>query len=98
MFENSNLNEVSSTVNSKAGLGENAYNGRQSITSTVGVNNESYAYAQITLRAPYNLNNATRAMVGFDNAGNNAGVLYLDIDGRLKWHGADGTEKIIDWT
>ena len=70
----------------------------QHVTSYVGVNNESYAIAQVSVHAPYNVNNGVRAMVGFENIGHNAGVLYLDIDGRLKWHYHDGTEKVIDWT
>ncbi|WP_143318931.1 BppU family phage baseplate upper protein [Clostridium sp. HBUAS56010] len=95
---NSNLNNISNDLSNKAGLGENDYSGRQSITSIVGLGNNSYTHAQVAVRAPYNQNNAARAMIGFENVGNTAGILYLDTDGRLKWHGHDGIRKVIDWT
>ena len=83
-------------MNNKAGLGENAYSGRQSITSTAGLRNDAYAHAQVTVRTPYYLNNSARAMIGFENMGNNAEILFLDSDGRLKWYGHDGVLKVID--
>ena len=89
---------LNSNLNNKASLEENNYTGKQSITTVVGVNRDSYWNAQVSSHAPYAKIPATRAMYGFGNVGFNGGALYLDIDGRLKWITNLGVVKTIDWT
>jgi hypothetical protein len=100
LFENSNLalKANASDLESKAGLGTNSYDGVQSIIYPSGIGNTSYTNAQVLSRAPYSQNPGVRAMYGFENVGSNAGALYLDTDGRLKWIAHDGNTKVIDWT
>ena len=37
-------------------------------------------------------------MIGFENVNNNAGVLWLDIDGRLQFTDNNNQTKVIAWT
>ncbi|MEY8357088.1 hypothetical protein AALB39_27605 [Lachnospiraceae bacterium 54-53] len=90
--------QLNANLNNKASLGTNGYSGRQIINAASGVGNQSYLSAQVSIRAPYDINQAARAMIGFENKDRNAGALYLEDDGRLKWISHEGVVKVIDWT
>lgn len=63
-----------------------------------GISSNAYSDAMIYLDAPYNTNNSTRACIGFNNAGCNAGILYLDNDGLLKFMDHGGTKHTLTWS
>lgn len=75
----------------------NVFSAHQVFASTVGVNPDSWKTAQVISRAPYSTVPQSRAMYAFENTGSNAGVLYLNIDGKLNWEASDGTHKVISW-
>lgn len=67
-------------------------------TKNVGVGAASHKNAPIWIRAPYYSSSAARAMIGFDNQGSNTGILWLDVDGRLKFTDDNNRTKIISWS
>lgn len=48
--------------------------------------------------APTNVSETARAQVAFENTGKNAGVLWLDTDGKLKFTDNYGNRYIINMT
>lgn len=63
-----------------------------------GISSNAYSDAMIYLSSPYNTNDSARACIGFNNAGSNAGILYLDIDGRLKFMDHTGAKHTLTWS
>lgn len=63
-----------------------------------GITSNAYSNAMIYLEAPYRTNDSTRACIGFNNESNNAGTLYLDIDGRLKFMNHMGEKYTLTWS
>ena len=62
-------------------------NGQLVFYRDTGVNGNSYIDAPLILQTAtaYNVNSTVRSGIGFHNAGNTAGMLYLDNDGHLKF-------------
>ena len=83
-------NELLNLLKDKANLqGGNSFIGCQSSKNNATI--EEWSNTPFLSEADASTTNA-RAMYGFHNAGVNAGVLYLDIDGYLKWRNNGGTQ------
>ena len=86
-------------LNKKANLtGVNDFRDTQRVTKNIDLIPSKYAEVQFVSQAEYNINNRSRASYGFHNAGVNAGTLYLDIDGHLKFLNNSGTIYTIQMT
>ena len=94
--------EIDSKLSQKANInggntfgGNNVFNNQVAIKGSVGIAGQ-YAEAPLYLEAN-NVSAGARAQIGFHNKGVNAGVLYLDIDGRLRFQDNAGNSHTISW-
>lgn len=76
----------------------NDVTGQLVLTREAGIGGDSFYTAPLSIRAPHNVNDTARAMIGFENVNNNAGVLWLNIDGRLRFTDNNNQTKVIAWT
>lgn len=63
-----------------------------------GITDESFYHAAILLQAKISEDQYSRAQIGFENVGVNAGVLWLDTDGKLKFSDNTGSTVILQTT
>ena len=83
--QNSNLSELSGSLADKSGLNAaNRYTKPQAIFCNNGISANAYNNSPLQIVSTYNNANWSRAQIAFHNAGANAAILYLDVDGRLK--------------
>ncbi len=93
------LNAVNSNLSNKASLGSaNNYAEHNVFSKNNGISLDAYNRSGILLQVNYAADHSARAQIGFENGGNNAGVLWLDIDGLLKFTNNVGNTHIINWT
>ena len=76
----------------------NDVTGQLVLTREAGIGGDSFYTAPLSIRAPYNAEDTARAMIGFENVNTNAGVLWLNIDGRLQFTDNNNQTKVIAWT
>lgn len=76
----------------------NITSGQIVFTKILGIDGDSYSNAPIYIRAPMNQNDSAKAGIGFENIGTNAGVLWLNSDGRLHFTDHTNQTKVIAWT
>lgn len=95
--------EIDTKLNGKANInggntfgGNNIFNNQVTIKGEVGVTPGVFATAPLYLEAN-NVAGGARAQIGFHNKGVNAGVLYLDTDGRLRFQDNGGNSHTISW-
>ena len=74
---------------------DNIITGSSKYTKYNGITGDAWKTAPIILSAPTNVSEAARAQIGFENTGKNAGVLWLDIDGKLKFTDNFGNRHVI---
>lgn len=94
------VNFYTRVLNTKA-LKKSAINdvtGQLVLTREAGISGDSFRAAPLSIRAPHNVKDTARAMIGFENVNNNAGVLWLNIDGRLQFTDNNNQTKVIAWT
>ena len=94
--------EIDSKLSQKANInggntfgGNNVFNNQVAIKGSVGIAGQ-YVEAPLYLEAN-NVSAGARAQIGFHNKGVNAGVLYLDTDGRLRFQDNAGNSHTISW-
>lgn len=58
--------------------------GKLTFTKNIGVSTGSFLGSPICLKSPYSADHTARAQISFENSGQNAVVLWLDIGGDLK--------------
>lgn len=63
-----------------------------------GVSANAWKDSAIILSAATNLDSSVRAQLAFENQGSNAGVIWLDIDGTLKFTSNTGANYLITMT
>lgn len=73
-------------------------NGQLIFTKNIGIASDAFSGSPIRLKAPYNTDSTARAQISFENTGQNAVVLWLDVDGKLKITNSLGDRYIIDMT
>ena len=95
--------EIDTKLNGKANInggntfgGNNIFNNQVTIKGEVGVTPGVFATAPLYLEAN-NVAGGARAQIGFHNKGVNAGVLYLDTDGRLRFQDNGGNTHTLTW-
>ena len=76
----------------------NITSGQIVFTKLLGIGGDAYSNAPIYIKALASQNDSTRAGIGFENAGINAGVLWLNTDGRLRFTDNVNRTKVIAWT
>ena len=76
----------------------NITSGQIVFTKLLGIGGDAYSNAPIYIRSPMNQNESTKAGIGFENVGTNAGVLWLNSDGRLHFTDHTNQTKVIAWT
>lgn len=87
---------ANAAIAGKASLaGDNVVTGSSKYTKYNGINENAWKTAPIILSAPTNASDAARAQIAFENTGKNAGVLWLDTDGKLKFTDNYGVRHVI---
>lgn len=77
---------------------DNTVAAQMKITKGMGVTASSYSNAPLYIRADTASDPTVRAQIALENAGSQAGTLFLDIDGRLKWQSSSGATYQLDMT
>lgn len=90
---------ANAAIDGKVSLaGDNTMTGSSKYTKYNGINENAWKSAPVIFAAPTNVSEAARAQVAFENTGKNAGVLWLDTDGKLKFTDNYGNRYIINMT
>lgn len=88
--------KLNSDLNNKVDINvSNTHHQQLRFDRIVGINKDSYRNAPIVVRAATIDQQASRAQIGFENGGINAGVLWLDINGSLKFTDQNGDTFLI---
>ena len=73
------------------------FTGKHFFNCALGINGNSWEQGSIRLMASTNTNENYRAQIGFENSGKNAGVLWLQTDGRLNFTDDKNSTQRIAW-
>ncbi len=88
--------KLNTDMSEKANLsGENRYDSTNLVSKVVGVDKDSFAYAQFVAESQNKADSTSRAGYGFHNDGITGGFLYLDNDHKLKFIDVFGEVHVI---
>ena len=94
--ESKGRNLLNTDLSEKANLsGENRYDSTNLVSKVVGVDKDSFAYAQFVAESQNKADSTSRAGYGFHNDGITGGFLYLDNDHKLKFIDVFGEVHVI---